>query len=86
MALASMIIGTAAGIYMLFALLATLPIALKTMYPAGITCLVVVGLSLGILAVTRGLKEGRTTTRVIQGSLGIMFSFVVMVVIGITAG
>jgi hypothetical protein len=87
MAKASMIIGTVAGIYMLFALLAALPIALTSLYPAGITCLVVAGLSLGIIAITRGLKEGRTTTPcVIQGSLGILFSFIVMLIIGITAG
>jgi hypothetical protein len=86
MATVSMIIGITAVIYMLFAFLATLPVALSSLYPAGVTCLVVAGLSLGILAVTRGLNKGSATTAsVIQGSLGILLCFLVMVVMGIGA-
>jgi hypothetical protein len=87
MATASMIIGITAGTYMLFIFFAILPVALSSLYPAGITLLVVAGLSLGILAITRGLQKGHATAaRMIQSSLGILLCFVVMVVMGIATG
>jgi VIT1/CCC1 family predicted Fe2+/Mn2+ transporter len=87
MATASMIIGFIASSYMLLISLAALPDMLEFLYPAGLTLLVVAGLSLGILAITRGMSKGDVrVSRIVQASLGSLLCFAVMVVMGITAG
>ncbi len=85
MAIASLAIGVVAGLYMLLAASTALPLALRAFNPVGITCLVVVGLALGVLAVTRSRSCTRFTC-LLPGSAGILLSLVVLVAIGIAAG
>ena len=85
MAIASLAIGVVTGVYMLLAALITMPLALKALNPVGITCLVVAGLTMGVLAVTRSRSCTRATC-LLPGSLGIVLSLVVLVAVGIAAG